>query len=61
MRERERDTQREGETDGEDEEALLYISSCTTSGVKGTNIIVLSTLKVQTHSAGNSTTTTATR
>lgn len=53
MREREIHTEREkeGETDREDEEALLPISSYTTSRVKGTNTFVLAALKVQTLTA----------
>ena len=43
-----RESEREGETDREDEEALLCISSYTTSRVKGTNTFVLSAPKVQT-------------
>lgn len=43
----ERDIHRKGKADRGDEQALLCISSNTTSWVKGTNTFVLSALKVQ--------------
>lgn len=47
-RELNKEKERVGEADKEDEEALVCISSYTTSTLKGTNTFVLSTPKVQT-------------